>query len=93
MKTNSEGAKRKKQNDFVFYVPSQWVAYFTQLIVEGVTNVVVTAITVVVTILVVFGGLWLAYVYLPLNIFYIILVVLTVDIILGILLRSIFIRR
>jgi hypothetical protein len=48
---------------------------------------------VIVTVLVILGGLYLAYVYLPLNIFYIILAVLVADIALGILFRAVFSRR
>ncbi len=50
-------------------------------------------ITVVVTILVLLGGLWLAYTYLPMSVFYIILAVLVVDMVLGIALRAFLSRR
>ena len=92
MKTNFKGSKKENQNEFTFFIPGQWVTYITRVITEGVTYILVTAITVLVTILVLIGGLWLAYVYLPVNIFHIILAVIIVDIALGVVLRTIFLR-
>lgn len=93
MKTKFKGSKQENKNEFTFFIPGQWVANITWMITEGVTNIVTIATTVIVTLLVIFGGLWLAYVYLSMNIFYIILAVLAVDITLGVILRVVFLRR
>lgn len=93
MKTYIETRKRENQREYTNYFPDRWVTYVTQAVAEGITKIVAAAITVVVTILVILGGLWLAYVYLPLNIFYIILAVLIADIAIGIVLRVVFLRR
>lgn len=92
-KTYIETRKRENQREYTYYFPDRWVTYVTQAVAEGITKIVAAAITVVVTILVILGGLWLAYVYLPLNIFYIILAVLIADIAIGIVLRVVFLRR
>lgn len=94
MKNNFDTRKHGRERKINYiYLSSQWVAFIIQAIVGGITNIVVAAVTVVVTILVIVGGLWLAYIYLPPNTFYIILAVLIVDIALGIILRAVFLRR
>jgi hypothetical protein len=93
MKTNSESRRQDEHWEFGNYGSRRWVTYITQAVAVGITRIVATAITVVVAILVIIGGLWLAYEYLPVNVFYIILAVLIADIALGIVLRSVFARR
>ncbi|NIS83400.1 MAG: hypothetical protein GTO14_25115, partial [Anaerolineales bacterium] len=70
-----------------------WVTQIIQAVTAGITGVLTAGITVVVTILVLLGGLWLAYTYLPMSVFYIILAVLVVDMVLGIALRAFLSRR
>ncbi|NIM94530.1 MAG: hypothetical protein GTO18_12585 [Anaerolineales bacterium] len=93
MTTNSETRKPEGTREFTYSIPGSWVAYITQGVTAGITSVVTVAITVVVTILVLLGGLWLAYRYLTMNVFYIILAVILVDLALGFVLRAILSRR
>lgn len=93
MTTNTEARKPQDQREFTYYVPGRWVTLITHAVVGGITRVLTVAITIVVTILVLLGGLWLAYVYLPVNVFYIILAVLIADIALDIVLRSVLSRK
>lgn len=93
MKNYTRARNQKDEWNDGYYVLGGWVAYITQAVIAGVTNVVALAITVVVSILVVLVGLWLAYVYLPANVFAIILVVLLADIALGIAVRVAVKRR
>ena len=93
MTTNYKARRPDDQREFTYNFSSRWVTHITQAIIVGVTSVLTSAITVVVTILLLLGGLWLAYVILPINVFYIILAVLIADIALGIVLRSVFSRR
>ncbi len=93
MTTNSEARKPEDPRGFTFHIPGRWVTQITQAVTTGITGVLTAAITVVVTILVLMGGLWLAYTLLPMNVFYIILAVLVVDIVLGIVLRAVLSRR
>jgi type IV secretory pathway VirB2 component (pilin) len=93
MNTNFKTGKQGKDSKYTYNIPGRWVTIITQAVTGGITNMVAAVVTVVVTILVLLGGLWLAYVYLPVNIFYIILVVLIIDIAVGIILRGVFFRR
>jgi hypothetical protein len=93
MKTYFQSRKPEKDRKYIYNFPGDWVTRITQAIAAGITNVVVAAITIFVTALVILGGLWLAYIYLPANIFYIILAVILADIALGIVLRAVFSRR
>ena len=93
MNTNFKSGKQGKDTKYTFYIPGSWVTIIIQAVVGGITNIMTAVITVIVTILVILGGLWLAYIYLPLNIFYIILAVLIIDIAVGIILRAVFLRR
>lgn len=93
MTTDTESRRSEDRRESTYYVPSRWVASVTQAVTAGITIAVTAAITAVVTILLLLGGLWLAHIYLPANVFYIILAVLTVDIALGIVLRPVPSRR
>lgn len=93
MNTNFKTGKQGKDSQYTYYIPGRWVTIITQAVTRGITNIVVATITLVVTILVLLGGLWLAYTYLPVNIFYIIFAVLIIDIAVGIILRAVFLRR
>lgn len=83
----------RDQDEFVRFIPGRWAREVTLLVTAWITSVVSVAISAVVTIVVLLGGLWLAYVYLPINVFYILIAVLMVDIALGILLRYVFARK
>lgn len=93
MKINFETSKPDDQWESTYYLPGRWVAYVTQAVAAGITNIVTLAITIIVTIFVILGGLWLAYQYLPVNVFTIILAVLIADIALGFVVRAILKRR
>lgn len=93
MKNFSDANNQKDPWDKTYYVPGRWAVYITQAIAGGITSLLTAAVAVVVTILVILGGLWLAYVYLPANVFYIILAILMADIALGIVLRAVYKRR
>jgi Flp pilus assembly protein TadB len=93
MTTRSETRKPKDQREYAYNIAGRWVTHITQFVTAGITSALTAAITVVVTILVLLGGLWLAYTYLPMNVFYIILAVLVVDMVLGIVLRAVLYRR
>jgi predicted benzoate:H+ symporter BenE len=54
---------------------------------------VTVAISLVTTILILAGGVWLLYTYVPAEIFNIIMAVLLADILLGITLRYLVLRR
>jgi hypothetical protein len=69
------------------------VNYITYAVSGAITNVVVAAVTVVAIVFVLLAGLWLAYTYLPLHVFHIVLAVLVADIMLGIVLRALRNRR
>ena len=93
MNTNFKKGKQGKGSRYTYFIPGGWVTIITQAVTEGITNIVAAAVTMVVTILVLLGGLWLAYIYLPVNILYIILAVFIIDIVVGIVLRTVFIHR
>lgn len=93
MNTKFNTGKQGKESKYTYYIPGSWVEIIAQAVTGSVTYIVSAAITVVVSILVLLGGLWLAYTYLPENIFYIILAVLIIDIAVGIVLRAVFFRR
>lgn len=94
MKENFETRKQGTDRKHSYYLFSGLLAtYIAKEIVGRITNVVAAAVTVVVTLLILLGGMWLAYLHLPGNIFYIILAVLIADIALGIILRAVFLRR
>jgi len=81
MKTDFESRKRGNQGDNTTNYLGGWIIYITQ------------ALTVVISILVILGGLILAYYYLPTTVFNIILVVLVADILIGISARIVHNRR
>jgi hypothetical protein len=93
MTTNFGSRNSQDEQDFTYLEPGRWVTFITQAVAAGITSVVTIVITAVVIILLLLGGLWLAYAYLPTNVFTIILAVLIADISLGIVLRSVLRRR
>jgi len=93
MKTNFESRKRGNQGDNTTNYLGGGIIYITQALTAGITNAVTLALTVVISILVILGGLILAYYYLPTTVFNIILVVLVADILIGISARIVHNRR
>lgn len=93
MNTKFEPGNARYERTIPPYFPDRWATFLTQVIAGWITIIVTAAITLVVIFLVLAGGLWLAYTYLPANIFAIILAVLIVDILLGIALRFFLSRR
>lgn len=87
MKSQFENENRYEQQNMYF---AGWVTRGISLII---TYMVSGVIAVLVTIVVIVGGLWLAYVYLPLSIFQVILAVLLIDFLGGLALRYFFKRR
>ena len=71
----------------------EWLLDIAMVISDAIAWGLVAVITVITSVVVILGLVWLAYVYLPLNIFRIVLALLVVDILLGIALRSILRRR
>lgn len=93
MTTNHGTEKPGDRWQFTYDIPRRWVNHITYAVSGAITSVVAIAVTAVTIILVVLGGLWLAYAYLPTHVFYIILAVLVVDMVLGLLLRVVLSRR
>lgn len=93
MKTHFEPNNSEDFWGSTYYIPGRWAAYVTHLIAVSITSFIAAIITLIVAFVVIFGGLWLAYLYLPVNIFTIILAVLAVDITLGIVVRALIKRR
>jgi hypothetical protein len=93
MNTKDETGNPKYQWEFTYGIPSRWVTYITYAMAGTITSVVAAAITAVAIVLVLLGGLWVAYAYLPVHVFYIILAVLVADMLLGIVLRAVLSRR
>jgi len=93
MATDERAQESNRNWRFTYGVTDRWVNAFTYAITGAVTTVVATAITAITIVVVVLGGLWLAYTYLPLNVFTIIAVVLAADILIGIGLRAYLKRR
>lgn len=93
MTTNAGTDKSHEGKEVVTILGDRWIRYVVGAISAGVTSAVTAVITVITITAVLIGGLWLAYTYLPLNVFHIILAVLLVDILAGILLRALFARR
>lgn len=93
MTTNYQNENFEDREEFTYHIPNRWLTYITYAISGAITRVVVATITAMVIILVILGGLWLAYNYLPINVFYIIVAVVVVDMALGIILRAVLSRR
>lgn len=93
MNTNFESGKHESQREYTYYVPGRWFTYITQAVTAGITNIVTLAITVVVAILVILGGLTLAYFYLPTTVFNVIMLVVVADILLGFVVRVVLNRK
>jgi len=93
MTTDERTQESNKNWGFANGVTDRWVNAITYAITGAVTSVVATVITAITIVVVVLGGLWLAYTYLPLNVFTIIAVVLAADILIGIGLRAYMKRR
>jgi hypothetical protein len=64
------------------------VSAITYAISGAVTSAVAAVITAITIVVVLLGGLWLAYTYLPLSVFTIIAAVLAADILLGFAVRA-----
>ena len=92
--TSEFGNKRPhSEQEFHYYVPTNWVAQISRAITAAITSVVTVAISLVTTILILAVGVWLLYTYLPAKTFNIIMAVILVDIMLGIILRYLVVRR
>jgi hypothetical protein len=69
------------------------VAEIVRAVSLAITSVVTIGIAILVTLVILVLGAWLAYVTLPLNIFRILAVILLADIALGIVIRAVYTRR
>lgn len=87
MTTNSDARGSKDEQETIYPFSERLVIFITLMVCAGITGILAGLITVIVTVVVLLGGLWLAYTYLPLNVFYIIIAVLIADITLGVVLR------
>ncbi len=85
--------RSQNESEFHYYEPSDWVTQITYAISAGITRVVIVAISLVTTVLILAGGVWLLYTYVPADIYNIIIAVLLVDILLGIMVRYFVLRR
>ncbi|MFQ5922679.1 MAG: hypothetical protein ACE5M4_07520 [Anaerolineales bacterium] len=92
MTTNNGTRKSNSSWEFGYNSTNRWVNYITHAVSGAITIVVAAVLTVITIVFVVLAGLWLAYTYLPLNVFTIIVAVLIADIVLGIVLRA-FLKR
>ena len=72
--------------------PDRWLAALIGLITMTITGLIAAGVTILVTLLVLVGGVWLMHQVLPPTVFTILMVVLAVDIVLGLLIRA-FVRR
>jgi hypothetical protein len=93
MVNNTGTNEPRGQRRYFTVMTDRLISYITRAITMGVTSAVTVVITVTTIAVVLIGGLWLAYTYLPLNVFYIILAILLVDILAGVLLRAVITRR
>ncbi len=93
MTTNNGTRKSNSSWEFGYNSTNRWVNYITYAVSGAVTTVVAAVVTVVTIVFVLLAGLWLAYTYLPSNVFHIVLAVLAADILLGIVLRAFLKRR
>jgi ABC-type spermidine/putrescine transport system permease subunit I len=65
----------------------------TRAVSLAITSVVTIGIAILVTLVVLVLGVWLAYVYLPPTWFKVLVIILLVDIALGIVIRAVYKRR
>jgi hypothetical protein len=93
MTMKNESKTLNDRRVFAYDIPSGWVTYITHAVTGVITSIVAAVITTIAAILVLAGGLWLAYTYLPMRVFHIILAVLGVDLVLGIVLRAVLSHR
>jgi hypothetical protein len=75
------------------YYSARWVSHIIYAITAVITKGVAFAITVIVSLIVLVGGFWLAYTYLPTKFFNIIALVVFADILLGVAVRFVHTRR
>lgn len=92
MTTNRTTPETKKARKYSYSFTDRWVSAFIYAMSGAITSALAAAITAITIVLVVLGGLWLAYTYLPLNVFILIAAVLAADILLGFAAR-IYVRR
>lgn len=93
MTTNNSTREPNKARRVTYVFTDRWVNALTYAISGAVTYAVAAVITAITIVLVVLGGLWLAYTYLPLNVFILIAAVLVADILLGFAARIYMKRR
>ncbi len=65
----------------------------TRAVSLAITSIVMIGIAILVTLVVLVLGVWLAYVYLPPTVFVILAIILSADIALGIAIRAAYKRR
>lgn len=83
----------QSKQEYYSYIPPQWVAQITSAITDEVIRAVIVTVSVVTAILILAGGVWLLNTFVPPKIFNIILAVILADILLGISLRYLVVRR
>lgn len=93
MNTKNESNNQENYREYTVYLSGGYLISLIRAVTAGVTGVVTLFITVIVTFLVVTGGLALAYIYLPASVFNLIAIILAADILLGIALRAVLRRR
>jgi hypothetical protein len=92
--TNENGTQKPYSSwQFRYIGTDRWVNYITYAVSGAITSVVASTITAIAIVLVLLGGLWLAYTYLPSDVFFIISAVLAADIALGFVVRAFLKRR
>ena len=90
MNTTNSNENSRGGRDIYTYLSTRWLFEVVEALTVGISNFLTVVISVVVTLLSVIGGLWLAYRYLPGKTFNLIALVVAADVLLGLVLRSVF---
>jgi hypothetical protein len=93
MTRNNRTRRHAKQWETADDILARWATRLTIDAWVAISRVLTAVFIVLVTFVVVVGGLWLIYTYLPAHVSYIVLAVLVVDLLLGIALRAVLTRR
>lgn len=88
MNKNNETREPRRRWTSVHVGRDHWLSLIAYAVTVAVTAAAASAVTAVTVVLVLAAGLWLAYLYLPGNVFSAVLAVLVADVSLGIVIRA-----